>query len=83
MKELKTFKKFLNEEEQVKEGYTPNEDEMRDAKAYIRLVSDYIKLAENYMGGKYDQEEMDITSLIDGLDETLNDMRFNFPSYKG
>ena len=83
MKELKTFKKFLNEEEQVKEGYTPNEDEMRDAKAYIRLVSDYIKLAENYMGGKYDQEEMDITSLIDGLDETLNDMRFNFPSYNG
>ena len=83
MKELSNFREFLNEEEQVKEGYTPNEDEMKDAQAYIRLVSDYIKLAENYMGGEYDQEEMNITSLIDGLDETLNDMRFNFPSYNG
>jgi len=83
MKELSNFREFLNEEEQVKEGYTPNEDEMKDAQAYIRLVSDYIKLAENYIKGQYDQEEMNITSLIDGLDEILNDMRFNFPSYNG
>ena len=83
MKELNKFRQFLNEEEQVTEGYTPNEDEVKDAKAYIRLVSDYIKLAENFMDGKYDREEMDITSLINGLDETLNNMRFNFPSYNG
>ena len=83
MKELETFKKFLNEEEQVKEGYTPNEDEMRDAKAFIRELNEYIKTAENYINGQYDQEEMNIPSLIDGLRDTIKDMTYNFPSYGG
>ena len=73
----------LEESEEVKEGYTPNEDEMRDAKAFIRELNEYIKTAENYINGEFDEEDMNIPSLIDGLRDRIKDMTYNFPSYGG
>jgi len=82
MKELNNFREFLNEEEQVKEGYTPNEDEIKDAKTFIEHLNIYIKTAENYINGQYDQDEMSINGLVDDLNATSKYMAIKFPSYK-
>lgn len=83
MKELHTFKKFLNEEEQVKEGYTPNEDQVKEAQAFISELEIFIKTAQDYINGKFDEEDMNVPSLIDDLRETANNMMYRFKSYKG
>tara|TARA_B100001094_G_C17700102_1_gene562235 strand:+ start:299 stop:550 length:252 start_codon:yes stop_codon:yes gene_type:complete len=82
MKELNDFREFLNEEDQVKEAYTPQGEEVRDVQAFIRELNDSIELAKNYLNGEYDQNEMSTTALINDLDERLKNMTYSFPSYK-
>ena len=83
MKELSNFREFLNEEETVKESYTPQGVEVRDVKDFIGELQDSINLAQNYLNGEYDQDEMSMTVLINDLEERLRGMADEFPSYKG
>lgn len=69
--------------ETVKEAYTPQGVEVRDVKDFIGELQDSINLAQNYLNGKYDQDEMSTTVLINDLEERLRMMADEFPSYKG
>ena len=80
---LSVSKNYMNEEETVKEAYTPQGVEVRDVKDFIGELQDSINLAQNYLNGEYDQDEMSTTVLINDLEERLRMMADEFPSYKG
>ena len=59
-----------------------NKSTLKDAKTFIEHLNIYIKTAENYINGQYDQDEMSINDLVDDLNATSKYMTIKFPSYK-